>query len=226
MPMKGSGTASLDAVDRFGDADDGGVGWFAYPNEEMLRTSHALAVDGEVWLLDPLDADGLDDLLAEFGDVVGVLVLLDRHKRDAAAVANRHDVAVHIPNWMTGVASKLNAPVERLNGRLPGTDYEVRKLIDNGLWQEAIVADEETLYVPEALGRAGFFRTGDEQVGVHPALRPIPPRSVRRYDPERLLVGHGPGLHEDVSAAIADTVSNARKRAPRLYLETARAFLS
>lgn len=226
MPIKSSGRASLDVIDRFGDADDGGVGWFAYPEEEMLRASHALTVDGEVWLLDPLDADGLDDLLAESGDVAGVVVLLDRHKRDAAAVANRYDVSVHIPDWMTGVASKLNAPVKRLNGRLPGTDYEVRKLVDNTFWQEGLVSDGETLYVPEALGRAGFFRTDDERVGVHPALRLFPPRSLQRYQPERLLVGHGPGLHEDVPTAIRDTVSNARSRAPRLYLETAQALLT
>lgn len=224
--LKGSGTTAMAEVDRFGDSEAGGVGWIAYPDEAMERAGHALAVDGEVWVLDPVDASGLDDLLGEFGDVAGVLVLLNRHKRDAAAVATRHDVPVYIPDWMTGVVSKLDAPVERIGDALGDTGYELRRLVDTLGWQEAALYDGSTLYVPGALGTASFFLTGNERVGVNPALRLFPPTSLRRLDPDRLLVGHGTGLHEGVPAAIEDAVSNSRSRAPKLYVETLREFLS
>ncbi len=61
MAMKGSGDADLTVIDEFTD----GVGWIAYPDETMERASHALSVDGDVWVLDPVDADGVDDLLAD-----------------------------------------------------------------------------------------------------------------------------------------------------------------
>src|SRR6056297_397306 len=113
MSFKGSGVATeLKEIDRFEGEDTAGVGWIAFPEEGMQRASHALAVDGEVWLVDPVDAEGLDDLAAEFGDVAGVVVLLDRHKRDAAAIASRHDVAVHLPEFMSGIADEFDAPVE------------------------------------------------------------------------------------------------------------------
>src|SRR5699024_3715660 len=83
MPMKDTGRTDLVTIDRF----DGGVGWLAHPDERMQRASHALSTDDGVWLVDPVDADGLDDLLAEEGDVAGVVILLDRHKRDAARLA-------------------------------------------------------------------------------------------------------------------------------------------
>lgn len=226
MPMQGSGTPAAATIDRFGDGTRGGVGWMAYPDEEMRRASHALAVDEEVWLVDPVDAPGVDDLVAELGDVAGVLVLLDRHRRDAAAVATRHDVAVHIPDWMTGVVSRLDAPVERLEDAVADTGYELVTLVDTIAWQEAALWDGETLYVPEAVGTGPYFRTGDERVGVHPVLRPFPPRSLLEFEPDRLLVGHGEGLHDDVAAAIRDAVTHARVRAPGLYLETLRRFLS
>ena len=108
--MKGSGEASLREIDRY----DGGVGWIAYPDEDMQRASHAVVGEnGGVWVVDPVDAAGLDELLAEYGEVAGVVVLLDRHKRDAAAIATRHDVSVYVPDFMDAVAQELDAPVER-----------------------------------------------------------------------------------------------------------------
>ena len=58
----------------------------------MQRASHALSHDGGVWLVDPVDGDGLEELLAPLGEVRGVLQLLDRHARDGAALARRHGV--------------------------------------------------------------------------------------------------------------------------------------
>ncbi|WP_166377168.1 hypothetical protein [Halorubrum sp. BOL3-1] len=42
------------------------------------------------------------------GDVAGVVVLQDRHTRDAAAVARRHGVPVFVPEWMSLTREKLD----------------------------------------------------------------------------------------------------------------------
>ena len=224
MPMKGSGRAAYEEIDRF----DGGVGWIAYPDERMQRASHALATDDGVWLVDPVDAADLDDLLAEFGDVAGVVLLLDRHKRDAAKLARRHDVSVHVPSWMSGVASDLDTPVEQFSGELGESGYRLRK-VSTPLWGEAALYhdEERTLVASEALGTAAYFRASDERLGVHPALRLLPPRrSFRGFAPDRILVGHGAGVHEDASRALSAALDGSRRRAPSLYAKTARLFLS
>jgi hypothetical protein len=219
MPMKQSGSGNLTVIDRH----EAGVGWLAYPDETMQRASHAVERDGDVWLIDPVDTEGLDDLLDEYGEVAGVIVLLDRHKRDSAALATRHDVAVHVPSWMSGVAKDLDAPVERFDDEIAG--FEAERLIDNPAWQEAALFDGETLVVPEALGTVDYFTASGERVGVHPMLRLLPPRSLKKYDPERLLVGHGEGLDENVAEAIDSAISGSVTKAPKLYLESAKSFL-
>ncbi|WP_229124013.1 hypothetical protein [Halapricum desulfuricans] len=224
MPLKGSGPARMREIDRY----DGGVGWMAHPDERMQRASHAVVGEsGGVWVLDPVGADGLDDLLAEYGEVAGVAVLLDRHKRDAAAVARRHDVSVYVPEWMDGVAPKLDAPVERVHADLGDSGFGVHELIDTPLWQEAALYGEHdgTLVVPEALGTAEYFLASGESLGVHPALRLKPPRSLRRFAPERLLVGHGEGVLTDAASAISKALKGSRRRAPKLYAETIRSML-
>ncbi len=218
MPIKGSGETEYEEIDRF----DGGVGWIAYPDEKMQRASHALETDEGVWLVDPVDAKNLDEL---FSEVAGVVVLLDRHTRDAAEIAERHDVSVHVPSWM-GV--DLDAPVERFSGALSETGYQLRT-VSTPLWDEAALyhENEGTLVVSEAVGTAEYDRTDDERLGVHPALRLFPPRdSFRNLAPERILVGHGTGIHDDASAALSDALSGSRRNAPSLYAKAARVFLS
>jgi hypothetical protein len=224
MPIKGSGTAQLREIDR----RDDGVGWIAYPEETMERASHALATDEGVYVVDPVDVEGVDELLAEFGEVAGVLVLLDRHLRDAAAVANRHDAPVYIPTWMTGVASKLDAPVERLGDELGDTGFEVIRVVDNPFWQEAALYRERdgTLLVPESLGTVDYFRAGSETVGVHPFRRLTPPRKFRSLTVDHLLVGHGAGVHSDATAAIEDAVKHSQKRAPVAMLGAMKNFIT
>jgi len=219
MPMKGSGAGDLTVVDRF----EGGVGWIAHPEETMRRASHAVESDGGLWIIDPVDAEGLDDLLSEYAAPEGVVVLLDRHKRDAAAVANRHDVAVYVPEWMDGVAGDIDAPTRRFGAELAG--FRVDRLIDNPLWQEATLFDGETLVVPEALGTVEYFRAPAEDLGVHPMLRVLPPTDLRSYDPDRLLVGHGAGIFEDVGPTIRRAIDEGRGRAPSLYLKNVRGLL-
>lgn len=217
--MKSSGPAAdWQEMDSF----DGGFSWIAYPDETMERASHALAVDGEVWLVDPVDAEGIDDRIEEYGEVAGVVILLDRHKRDAAAFATRHDVSVWVPAFMDGVVEELDAPTERFRHELADTGYVAHTLVDNRMWQEAILYEEDdgVLVVPEAVGTTSYFRAAGESLGVHPMLRLTPPRELDRFTPERVLVGHGPGIHEDVADTVGDAIDGSRRRAPQLMFKT------
>ena len=227
MPMKGDGSTTLAEIDRF----DGGVGWIAYPDETMQRASHALETDDGLWLVDPVDATDLDELLGEFGDVAGVVVCLDRHKRDAARIARRHDVSVHIPRWMSGVAAKLDAPIERVDGHLGETDYELFEIRNSSVppWQEAGLYNAETgtLVVPESVGTASYFTVDSERLGVHPMLRLLPPRDVLgRFSPDRVLVGHGNGVFDDAAGALSDALAGSKRNAVSLYGKTAKQFLT
>ena len=106
MPAKVTGPAPDPAVvDRAAD----GVGWIAHPEETMERASHALATPAGVWLVDPLDAAGVGELVESLGEVAGVVVLSNHHARDADVFAERHDVLVTLPDPMTGVAKALSA---------------------------------------------------------------------------------------------------------------------
>jgi hypothetical protein len=227
MSMKGSGTAAdWQEIDSY-EAETGGVGWIAYPEERMQRASHALATDDGVYVVDPVDVPNLDDLLADHGEVAGVVVLLDRHKRDAAAVARRHDVPVCLPATMAGLADDLDAETEVVRRELGDSGFAVHEVLDNALWTEAALFHEGdgTLVVPEAVGTCDYFLTSGERLGVHPALRLTPPKRLRRFEPERVLVGHGAGVLDDAAAALEDAVTGARGRAPRLYAKAFRSFL-
>ncbi len=223
MPLKE--TASSDAyreIDRW----DGGVGWLAHPDETMERASHALSIDGDVWVIDPVDAPEIDELFAEFGTVTGVVVLLDRHMRDAEAVARRHDVPVYLPTWIRRNVNGV--PVRRFGMELADTGMRVLKLFDNPAWQEAALYDETsgTLVVSESVGTADYFRTSHERLGVHPMIRLLPPEQLRGLTPKRILVGHGPGIFDDAAVTLADALSGSRRRYPSLLLETVRGFVS
>lgn len=102
MPLKAvRPPTGFEEIDKW----SGGFGWLAYPDETMQRASHALSIDqpgdpdapDDVWVIDPLGAPGIDNRLRDRGDVVGVVVLLDRHGRDAATFARRHDVPIYLP---------------------------------------------------------------------------------------------------------------------------------
>jgi len=209
-------TEQFQVVDRW----EGGLGWLAHPDEFLVRASHALAVDGEVWVVDPVDCPGLDDLLAELGEVVGVVLGLDRHERDCARVANRHAVPVYLPRPLAGVAGDVAAPTSIVDGELADTGYRTVTIVDSPVWKEVALyhGGNGTLLVPEAVGTASHYVVADERLGVHPLLRLRPPRRVLSgLDPERVLVGHGTGVHDDASGALEDALRTARRNAPRLY---------
>lgn len=210
------------------DRWDAGLGWIAHPEEGIQRASHALVgAEDDVWVVEPVDADGIDDQVSALGTVAGVVVLFDRHRRDADAFAERHDVAVHIPAWMDGVEPELEAPVERFDRELADTGYRLRPLLDNRFWQEGtLVGSDGTLVVPEAVGTADVYRAGGERLGVHPVLRLVPPRrALAGLSPRRVLVGHGTGVFDDADTALSSALRSARRNAPRAYAEALRSAL-
>lgn len=181
----------------------GGLSWIAHPDEQAQRASHALETAAGVWIVDPVDAAGLDGRVAELGEVAGVLVIQDRHTRDAVQVARRHDVAVYVPDWMSLVRDKLETAAESVGSALPGTDYTVERLIDTDDWEEAILINDttNTMVVPEALGTLPAFQEDDNDLGVHPALDD-PPQRLTEWDPERILVGHGTSVHSEATTKL------------------------
>ncbi|MEE6210352.1 hypothetical protein U3A55_09305 [Salarchaeum sp. III] len=199
-------------IDRF----DGGVGWLAHPDEAMQRASHVLEIDGEAWVIDPVDAPGVDDLVAEFGDeVAGVVVLSDRHARDADAFGERHDAPVYVPSFVT---PELAGPSTPFSDELEDTGFEVLRAVDVPGWREAALYDGETLVVADALGDTEYFTAGDERIGVHPMLRAFPPKAFRGLEPERILSGHGPGALTDATSALDDAYRTSRKNIPQVVV--------
>jgi hypothetical protein len=224
MPMKQGGEAR-DA--RRTLEFDGGFSWIAFPEEEMQRASHALVSGDGVWLIDPVDAPDLDEWISELGEVAGVVVLLDRHPRDAAAVANRHEVSVYLPETLASARQKIDAPTETFSETLADTGYRTFPVLDTPVWKEAGLYNDEngTLIVAESVGTAQFFRAPGERLGVHPARRLFPPTALRGFLPDRILVGHGEPVTDDAPRVLKEALSGSRRNTPQLYAKSLRMFL-
>lgn len=222
--MKASDAGAVNEANRF----DGGASWIPHPDEEMQRVSHAIATDVGLIVVDPVDVPDLDEWLADLAEetgadeVAGVAILLDRHKRDSAAVANRHDVPVGIPEWMSGVADDIDAPTTDLANLVADTSYEVRRVIDNPFWQEAALYDDEdgVLVLPEVFGTVDYYCAPGEELGVHPMLRFTPPKKLKRLDVDRLLVGHGEGIADDADDLMRTALRQSKGNAAGLYVST------
>jgi hypothetical protein len=212
------------------DQWDNGVGWIAHPDEEGYRASHAIVGDsGDVWVIDPIDAPEVDELLADLGTggVTGVAVLSNYHARDAGVIADRYDVPVYLPEWMDRVEERIDAPVERYTRILGESGFQVRKCKPFPDYYEAIAYRESdrTLYIPDVLGTASLYTVGDERIGVYLLARLFPPREMDDFVPERILVGHGTGIFEDAAAALTDAITGARRRFPNALMTSGRTQL-
>ncbi|HXS45516.1 MAG TPA: hypothetical protein VN751_12885 [Solirubrobacteraceae bacterium] len=166
------------------DVFDAGFSWVV--DEPMRRTSHALADDGRVWLVDPIDApEGLERAQG-LGEVVGVLQLLDRHNRDCAQIARR-----------------LGVPHARVPDDLPATPFGVLPVLRWPRWRESALwwPQRRVLVVAELVGTAPVYTAGRTPAGIHLFLRVHPPSRLRGMQPEHLLVGHGEGIHGAAAAA-------------------------
>lgn len=178
------------------DEFDGGLSWVL--DEPMQRTSHALVDDGRVWFVDPVDVPEAVDRALALGEPAGVLQLLDRHPRANAALAERFGV-----------------PHLRLPETVPDSPFEVVTVVDVPKWREKALwwAEQSTLVVAEAVGTGPMF---GQPAGIHLFLRLKPPGILRDYDPEHLIVGHGPGVHGPAAkAALEHAYRRSRVDLPR-----------
>jgi hypothetical protein len=176
------------------------VGW--RQDEAIERCSHALAVDGRVWLLDPVDEPELEERVRALGEPAGVLQLFDRHGRGCAA-------------W----AERLGVPVVQAWGPAGASPFRVLVVGARRWWREVALWEpgSRTLICGDALGTADLFLAGGETIAVHPLLRPVPPRVLGSVEPQRILVGHGSGIHEDATAALRHALANARRGLPSAW---------
>lgn len=200
------GPGTVEEIDRF----EAGAGWIAHRDETMQRASHVLATDAGAFVVDPVDAEGLDTFLAEFGDLAGVVVLFAYHARHAERIAERHDVPVYLPAGLRRVA--VDAPIRRFSDALPGTRYDLLPVTITPLWREWALFDGETLVVAESVGAADYFLGPHESdLGVSHMRRAFPPTTLSGLAPDRILLGHGEGVHADAPAVLADALANARR---------------
>jgi hypothetical protein len=189
-----------------------GFSWIS--DESITRTGHALDTGDGVFLVDPVDVPEAIERARALGPPAGVIQLLDRHNRDCATLAAR-----------------LGVPHLRVPDSVPGSPFEVVQVLDLPRWSERALwwPERRALVVAEVLGTNHLYRLGDGSAGIHPLLRARPPGVLRHYQPEHLLVGHGPGVHGPAAtAALEDAYDRSRKDLPKLALrlpEMARAAI-
>ena len=179
-----------------------GFGWIV--DEAMTRTSHALAADGKVWFVDALDWPEAVDRALELGEPAGVVQLLDRHDRDCAALAAR-----------------LGVPHVVVPDELPGSPFTFVPVRQRRRWRESALwwPARRTLVLADALATNRFYTAGKAPIGVHLLLRLTPPRALTAYEPERILVGHGEGVHgSETSTGLRDAIDQSRRRLPGVLL--------
>jgi hypothetical protein len=184
-------------------------GWIA--DEFLQRCSHALVDNGRVWIVDPLDGDGVEERVRAAGDPAGVIQLLDRHNRDCRELAARLGVPHHVVP---------RAPVD-------GASFEFRVVRYGRWWKEVVLwwPERRVLVCADALGTVSAARVGDERVALHPLLRVAPQRSAfAGLEPLHVLCGHGEGVHGDAaSPAVREAIATGRRRLPRAWLQSFRA---
>jgi hypothetical protein len=187
---------------RLCDETDWGFGWIQ--DERLARTSHALRAEGRVWLFDPVDSPGVEERTRALGEPAGVIQLLDRHRRDCAALAGRLGVPLH------------ETPFEGVSG----APFDPVPIVRHRFWREVALwwPEEKVLLCGDALGTVGYFVAPGERLGVHPLLRLTPPRALSRFAPRHVLCGHGEGVHGDKAApALAEALATARRRLPAAW---------
>ena len=180
---------------RFVDELEDAFGWTE--GATLRRTSHALAADGRVWLIDPIEGDGVEERVRALGEPAGVIQLIDRHNRDGAALARR-----------------LGVPLHLVPESLPETPFRFLPLLRGRWWKEVALwwPERQILVCADALGTVPFFRAGDEAVGLHPFYRLKRPRALAGLPVEHLLVGHGEGLHGATAATAVEHALRTGKR--------------
>ncbi len=197
--------------------------------------SHALRDDdGRVWIIDPVAFDGLEDAVRAMGEPAGVIVLLDRHLRDAPELADRLGIPLYFP--LGTQRQQLPDTVQRFGDSIDGCPFAFpvvrqsgRAWIERALWWPA----RKILVIAEAVGTVDYFRAHASDVcGLHPMMHMRPPRSLMGFDPELVLVGHGDPI-EHPGDEIKKVITRGRRdmgammlRMPRLVASAGRALRS
>ncbi|HEX4689159.1 MAG TPA: hypothetical protein VH276_00625 [Solirubrobacteraceae bacterium] len=180
-----------------------GLSWVV--EEPLQRASHALAADGRVWFIDPVADDAVLARAAELGEPAGVIRLLDRHGRDCDSLA-----------------ASLGVPLYSLPDAIPDSPFEVVRLLHVPGWHEQALwwPERRALVVAEVVGSSSHYTLGgDRTAGIHPMVRLLPPGSLRRYQPEHLLLGHGDPLHgPEATTALHEAYARSRSDLPRMLL--------
>jgi hypothetical protein len=178
-----------------------GFSWIA--DEPATRTSHALAAEGRVWLVDPVRFEPALARARELGEPAAVLQLLDRHNRDCAAIA----AELRVPHLIAPYAV-AESPFRAIALK------RSKRWRETALWWDAT----RTLVVAEAIGTNRFYTGGRDPAGVHLLLRLAAPRdALGGLKPEHLLVGHGEGLHGSAATAgLRDALAHAKSGLPRM----------
>jgi hypothetical protein len=132
--------------------------------------------------------------------VVGIALLMDRHGRDANAIAARHRA--------------------RVDGPLPAT-IDRRRVVRFPGWHETALwlPDRRLLVCADVLGTAGYFLAADDEpLAVHPLIRPFPPRrALAGIAPTAIAVGHGAPVTDAATPALRDALRTSRRRLPAAY---------
>jgi hypothetical protein len=190
-----------------------GLGSFAWVADDRLeRASCAVAVDGGCVVIDPVDAHGVDAALLRLGPVVAVATLLDRHRRDSAAVAARHGAPLHIPLALGGAGIGL-----------PG--IEERTVIARRGWRETLLwlPERRLLVCPETIGTARYYLArADDPLGVHPFRR----LSFRSARSKGSIPRHSRSATEHGASALGYLLARARSDALRAWVRAGRVFFS
>ena len=199
----------------FVDEWESGFGWIGRPEENMERTSHAFVDDG-LYLVDPVDAENLDEKIEEFGEVKGVIILFERHERDSEKLAERYDCPIFVPEWFE---RELDAEVEKISGKVPSTDWEICTVVESRMANEAGLYNRKsnTLIVADSLGTAKHLRGRGEKMGMNPLYRLNPPRKLLDFEPERIFCGHGEGITENATKLMRETIRKGRRKTPSAY---------
>ena len=192
---------------RFCDETDWGFGWIAAEPRLMQRCSHALALEGRVWLFDGVDGDGVEERIRALGEPAGVVQLLDRHSRDCPALAHRLGVPLH------------RLPLQHV----PGTPFRPLVVIHNRYWQEIAIwwQERHVLLCADAVGTAPYYLAPGERLGVSPVLRLFPPQRLGGLEPAHVLCGHGEGVHERAAEALQEALTGSSRRIPGWLLRQA-----
>ena len=202
---------------RIVDEFEAGFGWIAHPDEAGQRASHVIIGKDGAWILDPVDAVGIVDRIEDLGPVAGVAVCSSWHARDAGMMASRFDVPVAVPSWLSRVRSRIEAPVLDYGDTFPDAAFTLHPRRRIPRFEEAILYHEPTatLYVPDSLGTTPHHALPDEVIAPPLTYRFAPPTQLGHLSPDRILVGHGIGIHEYATQALRSGLESSRRRFPQ-----------